>query len=383
MQCMLITEGLPLIQHIIESFDASWDKNFPTLLDLCNQMPTVLDSYVNQYLDGMAHIFWDKGEEEPYNRPDLLGALSIIRMGSNESTLIEKMKQEVYHILLDAQNELGDIAELDLGRNSFTVGFGLRGAIEAGIANIGSQLINKGIQGFARDRLVKKYKKRIEELRSNASIKSSFRDILFGLMKNGLMIISQEIYNKDPSGNAEPPDWNKDQPQYLRLTKEEKINYCLSVLSEFPTYIEIYEELMELTDGKDDSLEAFGNCYIGQSLGSETREAIGKKHYEKAKNLPEGSLEETSKKLSAIQDALAILKCDVASNQEVKRLKQLYEEKNVVQQLIKSREMMLEEIQQHLPDNLFECKMLYLVNGWSTYVQESYFIETYYTFTRF
>ena len=354
----------------------NWDKLFPTINVLVDQIGVEMVHIIERFQQELRYLFWDAGEEVPYDEEAVFSMLlADFRKGADLYPAIIEIEERAKQIVYQAEMELSGIQDSSGKGNYVNIGFGLYGAIQAGVANLGASLLDRGIEQMATNSTIKKYQAQIEELRKGAQTIETFENIAYDFLATGGLYAARSIAEKNNVpciDELRQPEWDKRKPSYAKLSTDDKIRECISELEFCPIHQGVFLELVELSGGKDDALIEYGNRFIGENVGTQARQQQGERAYRSAIQLPEGTLEDINAKITAIQDACELAKKDSSNDEKLARLQILQAKMNLKQEAKTRRSAILSRLEFTSWADLLLQQDIHRPDGWTTFVLESF-----------
>lgn len=373
MQLLIFRNQVALFEKAYISLVTDWEQKFSTMEMLCKNMMSEVNNSVTVFLDELQNLFWDQGEEIPYDDEKLSSELTVAIATSDLYDRIYGLRDKALSIANEAQNALSDVPDSYFSGNAVNIGFGLRGAVELGIASAGLGLLDYGIDKFRENRTIKKYQGELKNVLHGQGTKQLFAEFIRYLTTHGCECAMQDIAEQNGEVcvlTATHSDWNKRRPSYAKLSTDEKIAECLYRLESAPLYDDLYLELMELTDGRSPELIAFGNDVIGFEMGSTQQREVGTRKYNAATSLPENSLQDIEFKIAAMQDAYLTLDKDPEEDKVYVDLVARENQMAIDERVAELMALFPQALITQTPEELLSNKNFYLDNAFAVWAQE-------------
>ena len=113
---------------------------------------------IERFQQELRYLLWDAGEEVPYDEEAVFSMLlADFRKGADLYPATIEIEERAKQIVYQAEMELSGIQDSSGKGNYVNIGFGLYGAIQAGVANLGASLLDRGIEQMATNSTIKKY----------------------------------------------------------------------------------------------------------------------------------------------------------------------------------------------------------------------------------
>ncbi len=378
-QILIFNNQRSIFAKTFEPVFANWKTLFPDVYTLCDQLPVELDRAITRFAEELQYLFWDYGEEVPYDDDSMQSTMSMALINSQMFTLLNEYQQGFLSLNQSTEQKLGNAPSI--GGNSVHIGLGLEGAIGAGLANAGLGLLDYGIGKVSDNRTMRHHEKRVNELLHSDQAMAPFIEIAIGVSVQGVRCAMSSIAQRcgeTPILDITHSDWNKRRPGYANLSKADKISECLHRLEENPIHNAIYQELLELTDASDPALIAYGNEMFPDERGDLLRKEIGKQRYEAALTMPDNSLEEIAAKLNAIKEAYRILQENVDENEVYANLYVKHEMEDGKRQIKVGWEFLTEQLRTLSDADLSVSKYFCTTSSLSVFAQEVYYRQAQY-----
>lgn len=384
MQCLIFRNEEILFEKACLPLFHNWESLFPSMEVLCKQIPTELCHVLERFMEELQNLFWNAGEEIPYDAENIHRTLFAELISSDLYQRVNTYRLQGSQIVEQAQTDLEEKAGTSyIGGNTLHIGYGLQGAVEAGIASAGASLLDYGIGRISSSITAKKYESQLKDLIHGEQTQTEFAEFAAALVEQGCTYAIEDIAKRNGKASilsVTHQDWNKRRPCYASLQTEAKICECLQRLASSPIHVGIYRELMELTQGKDADLIAYGNQVIGSEIGTQIKTEIGKQAYTAALALQEDDLELLETKIAALEDACFVLNQDKNTDQELARLRALQKKQSATKQIRDQWNFLWKKVENTSLEKLTKDTDFCQQNSLPVFVQEMYFVREQYRY---
>lgn len=381
MECLIYRNESLLYQAATLELFRNWERIFPNVETFASRIPQETCKVLEKFQDELQNLFWDLGEEIPYDADELSSTLNVKLISSDFFQIVQQYRREARQIEEQAQADLDHSQRAYLSGNSINIGFGLRGAIASGIANAGAGLIDYGINRLSDNMTAKRYQTQLKELVHGSETQKVFSEYMLALIDIGCYTSIESIAKRNAEDSIlslKNQDWNKKRPAYTKLSVDDKICECLSRLENDPINEALYYELMELTGGTDSELVRYGNEVIGYDTGNEIQKEIGSRAYQDALALPELSLQDIEAKLAALESACALLKLKKEEDETLNRLLALKEKVTIQQKTADEWERLTKILETRTQEELIQQGIFNDQTPIHVFVQEMYYCQNQY-----
>lgn len=382
MQCFIMKNYLSLANKACSPMFDNWDKLFPTIDALTSQIGVEMVHIIERFQQELRYLFWDAGEEIPCDEETVFSTLLVdFTEGADLYPATVDIEERAKQIVYQAEMEVEGIRDPSGRGNYVNIGFGLYGAIQAGVANLGASLLDHGIEQMATNSTIKKYQAQIEDLRKGSQTTKTFKKIAHDFIMRGCLYAIQNVAERNNVpclAELRQPEWDKRRPSYVRLSADDKIRECISELAFCPIHQDVFRELIELSNGKDEALIEFGNLFIGPNAGTDALRQYGEQKYQSALNMSEESIEDIATKIEEIQKSYELRQKDSSADKEIERLRISKEKKELINRAEVRRTSILKRLESMSWNELLNQKDINSPDGWTTFILESFLVENNY-----
>lgn len=378
MQCFIYQNRDALLEKTIAPLLDQWDAAEKTKQPSLRQFSDAIVASRAGFLEALQYLFWDNGEEIPYNELFLMSQLTQFLQDPSILQTLDYYCDQALDAADSAYYEYENRPSSYLSGNTLTIGFGLGGALMAGLTNAGLSAIDYGIGRMADRASVKKFENQINTLLNGKDIKRDYTLIVMDLVDTGCiaaMVSIAENMAESLLFESTHSDWNPRRPNYATLSLDEKIHQCILRLSSNPLHIELYQELMFLTNGQDESVIAFGDAVFGNKVGSQLCCRMAKSRYDIAAKMPETSIAEIDAKTLAVEQALSWMDASPGDDKLLQSLHQLQAYMQAYQLILRRKADIHHTLKCGGTVKPMTYNSLYIDLGWDVFAQECFYMQ--------